>query len=47
MATSLSYQESRNASNHPNHDFQSAPVMQLPSIQQVQSMVAVVAELIG
>ena len=45
MAISLGHQESGNASSHPNHDCQSAPVMEPPSIQQVQSMAAAVAEL--
>ena len=45
MATSPVHQESGNASIHPNRDCQLALVMQPPSIQQVQSMVAAVAEL--
>ena len=45
MATSPGHQESGNASSHPNHDRQSALVMQPPSIQQVQSMAAAMAEL--
>ena len=45
MATSPGHQESGNASSHPNRAHQSAPVMQLPSIQQIQSMAAIMAEL--
>ena len=45
IATSPGHQESGNTSSHPNRDRQSAPVMQPPSIQQVQSMVAAMAEL--
>ena len=45
MATSPGHQESGNASSLPNRDRQSTPVMQPPSIQKVQSMVATVAEL--
>ena len=45
MATSPGHQESGNTSSHPNRDRQSALVMQSPSIQQMQSMVATVAEL--
>ena len=44
MATSPGHQESRNASSNPYHDRQLAPVMQLPSIQHIQSM-AVAMEL--
>ncbi|XP_030945946.1 uncharacterized protein LOC115970453 [Quercus lobata] len=45
MATSPGHQESGNASNHPNRTHQSAPVMQPPSVQQIQSMAAAMAEL--
>ena len=45
MATSPGHQESGNASSHPNRDRQSALVMQLPSIQQMQSMAITIAEL--
>ena len=45
IATSLGHQESGNTSSHPNRDRQLAPVMQPPSIQQVQSMAATMAEL--
>ena len=45
MATSPSHQESRNASSNPHRDRQSAPVMQPPSIQHIQSMAAAMAEL--
>ena len=45
MATSLGHQESGNASSHPNCTHQLAPVMQLPSIQQMQSIAAAMAEL--
>ena len=45
MATSPVHQEIGNASIHPNRDRQLALVMQPPSTQQVQSMVAAVAEL--
>ena len=38
MTTSPSYQKSGNASSNPNHSHQLAPVMQLPSLQQMQSM---------
>ena len=44
MATSPSHQESENASSHPNYAHQSAPVMQPPSIQQMQSMATAMAE---
>ena len=37
-ATSPSYQESGNASSHPNHTHQSSPIMQPPSVQQIQSI---------
>ena len=40
MATSLGHQESGNASSHPNHAHQSAPIMQLPFVEQMQSMAA-------
>ena len=45
MATNPGHQESGNASSHPNHDCHLSPIMQPPSIQQVQSMVAAVAKL--
>ena len=45
MATSPSHEESGNASSHPNCDRQSAPVMQLPSTQHIQSIAATMAEL--
>ena len=45
MATSLVHQENGNASSHPNHAHQLAPIMQPPSIQQMQSMAATMAEL--
>ena len=45
MATSPSHQESGNASSHPNRDCQLAPTVQLPSIQQMQSMAAAAAKL--
>jgi len=45
MTTSPGHQKSGDASSHPNRAHQSAPVMQLPSIQQMQSMVAAMAEL--
>ena len=45
MATSLGHKESGNASSHPNHDRQSAPVMPPPSMQYIQSMAAAIAEL--
>ena len=45
MATSPGHQERRNASSNPHHDRQSAPVVQPPSIQHIQSMVAAMAEL--
>ena len=44
MATSPSHQESENASSHPNYAHQSAPVMQPPSVQQMQSMATAMAE---
>ncbi|XP_030926626.1 uncharacterized protein LOC115953230 [Quercus lobata] len=44
-ATSPGRQGSRDASNNPHRDRQSAPVMQTSSVQNVQSMAAVVAEL--
>ena len=46
IATSLGHEESGNASSHPNHDRQSAPVMPPPSMQHIQSMAAAMAELI-
>ena len=45
MATSPSHEESGNASSHPNCDRQSAPIMQPPSMQHIQSMAATMAEL--
>ena len=45
MATSPSHEESGNASNHPNRDRQSAPAMQLPSMQHIQSMAVAMVEL--
>ena len=45
MAISLGHEESGNASSHPNRDHQSAPVMQPPSMQYIQSMAAAMAEL--
>ena len=45
MATSLGHQESGNTSSHPNLTQQSSPTVQPPSIQQMQSMVAAMAEL--
>ena len=45
MATSPGHQESGNASSHSNYDRQLAPVMQPPSIQQVQSMAVAMVEL--
>ena len=44
-ATSPGHQESRDASSNPYRDRQSTPIMQLPSIQHVQSMVAAMAKL--
>ncbi|XP_030924225.1 uncharacterized protein LOC115951179 [Quercus lobata] len=44
-ATSPSHQGSRDASSNPNHDRQSAPVMQTSSVQHVQSMAAAMVEL--
>ena len=44
-ATSPGHQGSRNASNNPHHGPQSAPAMQTPSAQHVQSMAAAIAEL--
>ena len=44
-ATSPGHQGSRDASSNPNRDRQSAPVMQTSSVQHVQSMAAVMAEL--
>ena len=43
--TSPGLQESRDASSNPYRDRQSAPAMQLSSVQHVQSMAAVMAEL--
>ena len=43
--TSLSPQESRDASSNPHHYRQLAPAMQPSSIQHVQSMATVMAEL--
>ena len=45
MATSPGHKESGNTSNHPNRDRQSASVMQPPSMQHIQSMVAAMEEL--
>ena len=45
MATSPSHEESGNASSHPNRNRQSALVMQLPSMQHIQSMAAAMVEL--
>ena len=45
--TSLGPQESRDASNNPHHDRQSAPTMQPSSVQHVQSMAATIAKLTG
>ena len=45
-ATSPGHQGSRNASSNPYHGPQSAPAMQTPSPQHVQSMTAAMAELI-
>ena len=44
-ATSQGHQENRDASSNPHRDRQSAPVTQPPSIQQIQSMAAGMAEL--
>ena len=44
-ATSPGHQESRDASNHPQHDRQSAPVMPQSSVQHMHSMAAAMAEL--
>ena len=44
-ATSPGHQKSRDASSNPYHDRQSAPVMQLSSVQHVQSMAAAMAKL--
>ena len=43
--TSPGLQESRDASSNPYRDRQSAPAMQTFSVQHVQSMAAVMAEL--
>ena len=43
--TSPGLQESRDASSNPYRDRQSAPAMQPSSVQHVQSMAAVMAEL--
>ena len=45
MATSLGHQKSGNASSHPNLAHQSAPIMQPPSVQQIQSMATAMADL--
>ena len=45
MATSPGHQESGNASNHANRAHQSAPVMQPPSVEQIQTMTAAMAKL--
>ena len=44
-ATSPSHQESRDASSNPQHDRQSAPIMQTSSVQHMQSMATAMAEL--
>ena len=43
--TSLSPQETRDASSNPHHNSQSTPVMQPSSVQHVHSMAAAMAEL--
>ena len=45
--TSPGPQESRDASNNPHRDRQSAPTMQPSSVQHVQSMAAAIAKLTG
>ena len=45
MTTSLGHQESGNTSSHPNLTQQSSPIVQLPSIQQMQSIAAIMVEL--
>ena len=45
MATSPSHCESGKTSNHPNRTHQSTPIVQLPSIQQMQSIAAIMVEL--
>ena len=45
MAISPGHQKSGNAFSHPNLAHQSAPVMQPPSVQQIQSMATAMAEL--
>ena len=44
-ATSPGHQESRDASSNPHHDRQSAPVMQPPSVQHIQSRAAAMTDL--
>ena len=44
-ATSPGHQESRDASSNPLRDRRSAPVVQPPSVQHIQSMAAAMAEL--
>ena len=44
-ATSPDHQVSRDASSNPQHDRQSTPITQPPSIQHVQSMAAAMVEL--
>ena len=43
--TSPGHEESRDASSNPHHDRQSKPIMQLSSVQHVQSMAVAMAEL--
>ena len=45
MATSPGHEESGDAFIHPNRDRQSAPAMQPPSMQHIQSMAATMVEL--
>ena len=45
MTTNPSHQESGNTFSHPNCAHQSTPVMQPPSVQQIQSMAAAMIEL--
>ena len=45
MTTSPGHEESGNASSHPNRDRQLAAVMQLPSMQHIQSMATAMAKL--
>ena len=44
-ATNPGHQESRDASSHPQHDRQSAPVMPQSSVQHMHSMAAAMVEL--